>query len=49
MTKSRSIKDDEWLVGIKMLNHDIEPKDVPLFIEKAIEEYNKTLNIGKQT
>ncbi|MDR0312175.1 MAG: nucleotidyl transferase AbiEii/AbiGii toxin family protein [Treponema sp.] len=48
LTKSRSIKDNEWLVGgIKMLRHDIEPKDVPIFIEQAIEEYNKNINVGK--
>ena len=49
LTKSRNIKDDEWLVGIKMIRHDIEPKDVPMFIEQAIAEYNKNNNIGKQT
>jgi predicted nucleotidyltransferase component of viral defense system len=47
LTKSRNIKDYEWLTGgIKMLKHDIEPIDAPLFIEKAIEEYNKNINIG---
>jgi len=50
LIKSKKIKDNEWLVGgIKMLRHDIQPKDVPVFIEKAIEEYNETFNIGKQT
>ena len=46
--KSRNIKENEWLGGnIKMLRHDIEPKDIPLFIEQAIREYNKNLNISK--
>jgi predicted nucleotidyltransferase component of viral defense system len=50
LIKSRNIKDNEWLVGdIKMLRHDIKPKNVPMFIEKAIEEYNTSFNIGKQT
>jgi predicted nucleotidyltransferase component of viral defense system len=48
LTKSKNIKDNEWLVGgIKMLRHDIEPNDVPMFIEQAIEEYNKNFDIGK--
>jgi predicted nucleotidyltransferase component of viral defense system len=47
LTKSKSIKNNEWLFGgIKMLRHDIEPKDVPVFIERAIEEYNKNYDIG---
>jgi len=47
LTKSKNIKDREWLIGgIKMLKDDIKPKDVPAFIEKAIEEYNKNINIG---
>jgi hypothetical protein len=44
--KSKSIKDNEWLVGgIIMLKDDINPKDVPIFIEKAIEKYNNDKNI----
>jgi predicted nucleotidyltransferase component of viral defense system len=47
LTKSKNINSNEWLTGgIKMLRHDIEPKDVPLFIENEIEIYNKTINIG---
>jgi predicted nucleotidyltransferase component of viral defense system len=46
LTKSKNIKEDEWLVGIKMLRHDIEPEDVPMFIERVIEEYNESNNIG---
>ena len=47
LTKSKSIKDNEWLVGgIKMLKNDIEPTNIPTFIEKAIEEYNRDINIG---
>jgi predicted nucleotidyltransferase component of viral defense system len=47
LTKSKSINENEWLLGgIKMLKHDIEPNDVPVFIEKAIEEYNKDINVG---
>ena len=45
LVKSQSIKDNEWLIGIKMIRHDIEPKDVPLFIEHAVEEYNKNIGI----
>jgi len=49
LNKSKSIKDNEWLVGgIIMLNDDIKPKDVPIFIEKAIEKYNNDKNIIKQ-
>jgi hypothetical protein len=33
-------------MGIQMIRHDIEPQDVPMFIEKAIEEYNKNINVG---
>jgi predicted nucleotidyltransferase component of viral defense system len=49
LTNSKNIKDNEWLVGIKMLRHAIEPKNVPMFIEQVIEEYNKNNDIGKQT
>ena len=46
LNKSKSIKDNEWLVGgIIMLKDDIQPKDVPAFIEKEIEIYNKDKNI----
>lgn len=49
LTKSRSIKENEWLKdGIIMLRRDIKPKDVPGFIELAIEEYNKSINIMKK-
>jgi len=48
LTKSRLIKDNEWLVGIKMLRHDIKPHDVPVIIEKEIDKYNKNAGIGKQ-
>jgi predicted nucleotidyltransferase component of viral defense system len=48
LTKSRTIKDNEWLVGgIKMLKYDIELNDIPKIIEQAINEYNISLNIGK--
>jgi len=48
LTKSKNIKDNEWLTGnIKMLRQDIETKDVPMFIEQAIETYNRNINIGK--
>ena len=46
LTKSRGIKDNEWLVGIKMLRHDINPQDVPEIIEKEIDIYNKNIGIG---
>jgi hypothetical protein len=29
-----------------MLKNDPDPKDVPLFIEQAINQYNKENNIG---
>jgi len=46
LNKSKSIKDNEWLIGgIIMLKDDIKPKDVPIFIEKAIEKYNNDKNI----
>jgi predicted nucleotidyltransferase component of viral defense system len=51
LVKSKSIKEDEWLKGeyrdIKMLKEDIKPKDVPIIIEKAIEEYNKSIHIAE--
>jgi predicted nucleotidyltransferase component of viral defense system len=47
LTKSKNIKDNEWLAGgIKMIRHDIEPNAVPVFIEQAIEDYNKNINVG---
>jgi len=48
LTKSRTIKDDEWLVDIKMLRDDIIPKDVPKIIESEILKYNRNLGIGAQ-
>jgi predicted nucleotidyltransferase component of viral defense system len=45
--KCKSIKDDDWLVGIKMLNNDIMPKDVEKIIKQSIEEYNINVGIGK--
>jgi len=48
LTKSKNIKNDEWLVGIKMLRDDIKPQDVPKFIEVKIEQYNKEIGIGKK-
>jgi len=47
LTKSKLIKDNEWLVGIKMLKHDIKPQDVHKTIEKEIDIYNKSIGIGK--
>jgi len=47
LTKSRSIKDNEWLVGIKMLRDDLTPRDVPKIIEKEIAVYNKNIGVGK--
>jgi Domain of unknown function (DUF1814). len=35
----------EIIQYLKMLRHDIEPKDVPLFIKQKIEEYNKDILI----
>jgi len=50
LIKSRNIKDNEWLAdGIKMLRYDIKPEEVPKFIEQKIEEYNKSINVAKQT
>ena len=45
--KCKSIKDDDWLVGIKMLNNDIMPKDVEKIIKQSIDEYNINVGIGK--
>ena len=47
LTKCKSIKNNEWLVDIKMLRNDIKPEDVLKCIEKGIEDYNKDNNIGK--
>jgi len=49
LVKSKNIKNSEWLFGgIKMLRHDIEPKDVPIYIDQAIKEYNAEKNIGSK-
>ena len=48
LTKSKKIKDNEWLIGIKMLRNDINPKDVPKIIEKEIDNYNKNIGIGRK-
>jgi len=48
LTKSKTIKDNEWLVGIKMLRNDIIPQDVPDIIEKALDDYNRSINIGNR-
>jgi len=48
LTKSKAIKDGEWLSGIKMLREDIKPEDVSKVIEKEIEIYNKNAGIGKR-
>jgi len=46
LIKSKNIKENEWLIGgIKMLNHDIVPNDVPKIIEKEIEIYNNNIGI----
>ena len=44
LTKSKTIKNNEWLVGIKMLKHDIKPHDVPIVIEKELEIYKNIHN-----
>nr|AFK83721.1 hypothetical protein TREAZ_1790 [uncultured bacterium 35A20] len=47
LTKSKTIKENEWLVGgIKMLKTDIELNNIPAIIEQAINEYNISNNIG---
>jgi len=46
LVKSKSIKDNEWLIGIKMLRNDIEPKNIPTIIEKEIEKYNEDIKVG---
>jgi len=47
LTKCKGIKDNEWLVGIKMLRDDIKPENVLAAIEKGIDDYNKDVNIGR--
>ncbi|MCL2805201.1 MAG: nucleotidyl transferase AbiEii/AbiGii toxin family protein [Treponema sp.] len=46
LTKCKTIKDNDWLVGIKMLRNDIKPEDVLNSIEKGIEDYNNSINVG---
>jgi len=46
LTKCRVVKDNDWLIGIKMLKNDIKPEDVLKYIEKGIEDYNNNINIG---
>ena len=48
LTKVHNIKEDEWLVGIKLLKNDINVKDIPLIIKNAVMEYNKSEDIGKK-
>jgi len=47
LTKCKGIKDNEWLVGIKILRNDIKPEDVLTTIEKGIDDYNKDINVGR--
>jgi hypothetical protein len=48
LVKSKNIQEDEWLEGgIKMLRNDIELKNIPSFIEKEIEKYNKIITNNK--
>jgi len=46
LSKSKMIKNDDWLVGIEMIKNDINIKDIPHIIKRSIEEYNKTNGIG---
>lgn len=46
LMKSKTIKDDDWLVDIKMIRDDIKPRDIPKIIEQSIEEYNSKMGIG---
>jgi len=48
LEKSKSIKDGEWLVGIKMIRNDIDIKDVCNIIKKEIDIYNEDVGIGKK-
>jgi len=46
LAKCKNIKDNDWLVGIKMLRNDIQPENVLIYLEKGIEDYNNNINIG---
>jgi len=46
LVKSMTINDDEWLVDITMLKNDIEPKSIPLLLERAIAKYNEEVGVG---
>jgi len=46
LTKCNSIKNEEWLIDIKMLKNDIIPRDIPKIIENNIEIYNKNIGVG---
>jgi predicted nucleotidyltransferase component of viral defense system len=48
LVKSKGIKENEWLVGIKMLKHDIEPYDIPKIIEENINIYNNSIGINRE-
>jgi len=47
LSKSKMIKENEWLVGIEMIKNDINIKDIPHIIKHSIEEYNNNNGIGK--
>jgi len=49
LSKSKMIKNDEWLIGIEMIKNDINIKDIPNIIKQSIEEYNNINGIGKHT
>jgi len=46
ITKCRSIENNDWLIGIKMIKNDIKPENVLKFLEKQIEDYNNEINVG---
>jgi hypothetical protein len=46
LTKSRAIKEDDSLDGIKIIRDDIKLQDIPEIIKRSIEEYNYKNGIG---
>jgi len=48
LNKSKLIKEDEDLSGIKIIRNDIKIKDIPKIIKQALEEYNTKNGIGKK-
>ena len=48
LLKSKAVKDDEWLAGIKLIKNDIDPRNITNIVKYAINEYNNKFDIGME-